>query len=191
MIFPWSKKCGVYKVTNLFNNRVYYGSSKNLVRRFGQHKSDLNRNRHANKSMQEDYAFFGSDCFEYSVVIYCSINDLKFYEQRVLNEFFDGGDLCYNQAKDACSPTKGLKFTKEHKNKIANKLMGNTNGLGNKAGKGLTPHNKTPTDIENSILSLLNINIPVKTIAKQFGIHFCSVYNIKNRHRGLNEFSVV
>ena len=45
----------IYKITNIINNRVYIGQTKQYSIRQRQHMNDLKSNRHSNTYLQEDY----------------------------------------------------------------------------------------------------------------------------------------
>ena len=45
----------VYKLTNLHNGKLYFGQSNNLLVRMMNHKADLQRGKHTNKELQQDY----------------------------------------------------------------------------------------------------------------------------------------
>mgnify|MGYP003111675838 CR=1 FL=1 len=59
---------GIYQIINKHNERVYIGCSTATQRRFRSHKSQLRKNKHANKHLQEDYNKYGLDAFEFKVV---------------------------------------------------------------------------------------------------------------------------
>lgn len=46
---------GIYKITNINNNKVYIGSSSDIERRFLEHKRDLKENKHHSYKMQNDF----------------------------------------------------------------------------------------------------------------------------------------
>ena len=46
---------GVYKITNIVNNKVYIGSSKELKNRITKHLWLLKNNRHDNIYLQKSY----------------------------------------------------------------------------------------------------------------------------------------
>jgi hypothetical protein len=46
-------KCGIYKIVNVVNGKVYIGSTKGrFASRFDSHKRDLSRNVHCNRHLQ-------------------------------------------------------------------------------------------------------------------------------------------
>ena len=48
-----NKVSGVYIIRNSKDVRVYIGSSKNIIKRFGDHMSALLRSKHINPEMQK------------------------------------------------------------------------------------------------------------------------------------------
>jgi group I intron endonuclease len=63
---------GIYKITNIINNKFYIGSaSLGFERRFIQHKSDLKQNKHRNIHLQRSYNKHGKDNFIFEIIEYC------------------------------------------------------------------------------------------------------------------------
>lgn len=63
---------GIYKITNIVNNKFYIGSaSLGFKRRFIQHKSDLKQNKHRNIHLQRSYNKHGKDNFLFEIIEYC------------------------------------------------------------------------------------------------------------------------
>ena len=86
---------GIYKIINLFNNKVYIGQSKNIWNRRKQHWTALYHNHHENAQMQKDWNKY-SKYFRFEVVEYCDIsalNDREKYWIDYYNSIEDG----YNQ----------------------------------------------------------------------------------------------
>ena len=74
------EKCGVYQIRNLINNKVYVGSSKDLLRRYWKHKKALKTNKHFNHHLQRAYnKVNGSFIFE--VIEFCPEEDQYSLEQ--------------------------------------------------------------------------------------------------------------
>lgn len=65
-----NQKCGIYKIT--CNEHSYIGSSINIYYRLKRHISDLLRNKHANKYMQNAFNKYGKDSFNFEVIEECS-----------------------------------------------------------------------------------------------------------------------
>ena len=109
---------GIYKITNLKNNKAYYGSAVNLNTRCYEHMRQLKNNEHINNHLQCSYNKYGIAYFSFSILLYCSKKDLLFYEQRFLDAYWDGGKQCYNVCKTAGS-VLGYKMSEETKQKIS------------------------------------------------------------------------
>lgn len=66
------KDSGVYKITNLLNNKMYIGSSVNLVNRSTNHRKNLKDNKHDNLHLQSSYNKYGGQNFLFEVIEYCN-----------------------------------------------------------------------------------------------------------------------
>lgn len=77
--------CGIYKIKHKPSGRYYVGSSKNIPIRIKTHFRELKRNGHHSKKFQNVWNKYGSDSFETTVVLYCSEDNLYYYEQLVLD----------------------------------------------------------------------------------------------------------
>lgn len=76
---------GVYKIINKINNKKYFGSSKNIEKRFRNHKNKLRRNRHINIILQRAWNKYGEDNFLFEIVELCDKSLLFETEQKYLN----------------------------------------------------------------------------------------------------------
>jgi len=65
-----NQKCGIYRIT--CNKHSYIGSSINIYYRLKRHISDLLKNKHANKYMQNAFNKYEKDSFEFEVIEECS-----------------------------------------------------------------------------------------------------------------------
>jgi group I intron endonuclease len=68
MLFDYqgnSLKSGVYKLTNLSNNRIYIGSAKGFKQRWYKHHYALKNNKHSNRFLQADYNKCGEYFFKF------------------------------------------------------------------------------------------------------------------------------
>ena len=99
------KKSGIYKITNKFNGRIYFGSSVDFVKRWSAHQSDLLHNRHPNQFLQNDYNIcknkHGSEPLTYEIVEFVGVNELLIREQYYLDMYFDDKNNTYNICKTA------------------------------------------------------------------------------------------
>jgi len=76
---------GVYQIKNIINNKIYIGSSKNIERRWKEHKKHLNKDLHHSYKLQRDWKEFGEDNFILEVIDEVNIEQLKEYEQYWLD----------------------------------------------------------------------------------------------------------
>lgn len=61
-------KKGIYKITNLKNNKVYIGQSENLINREWSHFYWLDRNEHHNEHLQQSYNKHGRNNFKFEIL---------------------------------------------------------------------------------------------------------------------------
>lgn len=135
---------GIYKITNLKNNKVYVGQSENLNNREWNHFYWLDRGEHHNEHLQKSYNKYGKGNFIFEVIEHTG--DLDNRELYWINEY--GGvdsKLNYN-LKDPKSkewsdyvkvkhsknmlgennPNFGNKWTNEQKEMLSKKRKGLT-----------------------------------------------------------------
>lgn len=80
------KICGIYKITNLVNGKVYIGQSIDIYRRWAQHKkigrnlSEDKYSRDYDKVLYRAMRKYGVDSFEFSIVEKCEESAL--YERE-------------------------------------------------------------------------------------------------------------
>ena len=63
--------CGIYKIENLKNGKIYIGSSVNLESREYKHFWMLERNNHDNEYLQNSYNKYGKDSFKFEIIEEC------------------------------------------------------------------------------------------------------------------------
>jgi group I intron endonuclease len=59
---------GIYKITNIKNDKCYIGESMNIERRLEEHKELLKNNSHHSYTLQHDYNIYGESAFTYDVL---------------------------------------------------------------------------------------------------------------------------
>jgi group I intron endonuclease len=131
-------KSGIYKITNIQNNKMYIGSSVNVTMRITRHKVDLKRNTHPNTHLQRTYNKNGKKVFIYEVIEYCNPDRLISLEQQYIDQLNPEYNMCKqarsvlgikrsNKTKKKLSKAlKGRKFTDEHKKKLSAAKIGTT-----------------------------------------------------------------
>lgn len=78
---------GVYAIRNVYNKKIYIGSSVQLKERWRQHKKHLENGTHHSPKLQNSWNKHGSDAFEFFVLSYCGIDELKDVEQYWIDSF--------------------------------------------------------------------------------------------------------
>lgn len=63
--------CGIYKIRNKINGKIYIGSSKNLQKRRNGHLCDLRRGRSECTGLQRAWNKYGEENFTFEVLIHC------------------------------------------------------------------------------------------------------------------------
>lgn len=57
------KGSGIYVIRNMITGHTYIGMSKNVKRRWQQHRSSLRKNKHHNKNLQQAWNKYGEGNF--------------------------------------------------------------------------------------------------------------------------------
>ena len=127
---------GIYKITNTVNNHCYIGSAVNIKKRWSLHKSDLTKQKHHSAHLQNAWNLYGSDAFQFSILLYCDKKDLLFFEQRAIDTFKPEYNICpvagsqlgcvrSAETRAKISQSKnGKQLSEEVKQKISQSLKG-------------------------------------------------------------------
>ena len=100
------KISGVYKITNTITNDFYIGSSKDVKRRWAEHKCTSRWNKCPNNPMYIDMRKYGVDKFEMQIIAEVEAGSLKEAEQK----FIELLKPTYNQMN-----AKGLNIERKKK----------------------------------------------------------------------------
>lgn len=77
---------GIYKITNLINNKCYIGQSIHIEKRFAQHKSPYEIERDKEKPLYKAFLKYGIENFSFEILEECSSEELnekeKFYIEK-------------------------------------------------------------------------------------------------------------
>lgn len=82
-----SKLCGIYKISNLTNSKIYIGSSKQIRKRWVAHIKDFIDNTHDNKKLQNHFNKYGIENFMFEIVEFCEEEDLIEIETNYILKF--------------------------------------------------------------------------------------------------------
>jgi group I intron endonuclease len=110
----------VYCIKNIYSNKFYVGSTKNVVRRKSRHFGTLRKGVHRNRRLQKDYFRYGEGAFEFIVLCKTSTKEkaLKFEQM-----FIDGFEQTYN-----ILPKAGSAEGREYTNKTLMKMSETAKG---------------------------------------------------------------
>lgn len=91
--------CGIYRIENKINNKIYIGSSIDIDKRFYKHLWMLRKGVHDNNHLQNAFNQYGEGFFEFSILEICSESELVKRENFYI-EFYCACDInCgYNQS---------------------------------------------------------------------------------------------
>lgn len=123
---------GVYKIQSLIKpERIYIGSSKDIFKRWSEHKADLVANRHRSKKLQRHYNKYGGHDLVYSIIAECTQQEILKTEQF----YIDTLKPYFNTLKIANS-RQGIPQSEKTKNKIS---LANKGKEGNRRGQKKSP----------------------------------------------------
>lgn len=109
--------CGIYKITNQINNKVYIGSSINLEKRWVNHKCLLKNLKHSNAKLQRAVNKYGLNNFIFEIILVCESDELLKFEQYYI-DLFTSYKLGYNILSKAKN-SLGYHHTKETLEKMS------------------------------------------------------------------------
>ena len=69
--------CGIYCIENTKNNKKYIGMSRDIKRRWSEHKTELNNHNHDNQYLQSSWDKYGKECFSFYIIELCDEKDLS------------------------------------------------------------------------------------------------------------------
>ena len=79
--------CGIYCIENIINNKKYIGLSRDIRRRWNEHKSELRNNDHDNIYLQRAWNTYGEDAFQFNIVELCDPSELCDKEQYYIKKY--------------------------------------------------------------------------------------------------------
>lgn len=103
------KKCGIYCIRNIVNNKVYIGKSKNIYNRIIQHKYYLKmRSVDENRYLINAWYKYGNENFEYFVLEYLEEDERNVAER----------ELFWMNAYDSLNSEKGYNLRSDSNSKM-------------------------------------------------------------------------
>lgn len=129
-------KSGIYKITNIINDKFYIGSAVNVDKRRNQHLHDLRKGKHPNTHLQRSFDKHGELSFRIEILEHCQAKYLIEKEQYYIDTLKPHYNICQvagnSTGRKASDETKlkisigrkGKKHTVEAKLKMSLKTKG-------------------------------------------------------------------
>jgi predicted GIY-YIG superfamily endonuclease len=134
---------GVYKISNTLypEGKYYIGYSRNIMKRWEQHRYDLKTKRHGNVHLQRVYDKYGSECFTYEMLQECEteeeairvessyLQDLSIRDKLYNLIFVNDKGLIYHSDESLMNMSQSQKESYTKGRVIANKRSIIINGI--------------------------------------------------------------
>jgi len=111
------KYCGIYKIRNTQNQKVYIGSSSNIKTRWRQHRYQLKKGEHHSTYLQRSWNKHGQESFAFEIIEQCSKEVLKNREQHYIDTLAPG----YNENLIAHRPPSFNELSPELQEQVREK----------------------------------------------------------------------
>ena len=92
---------GIYRITNLKNNKVYIGQAVDIEKRLEGHKRNLRGNYHINKHLQNAWNKYGEENFKFEIIEECEEDKLTEREQYWIDYYGGINDIINYNLRDA------------------------------------------------------------------------------------------
>ncbi len=202
---------GIYKITNLVNNKFYIGSAVDLKEREYEHFRRLSKNNHCNILLQNSFNKYKKESFIFEVLKLCNKKDLILKEQYYIDSLNPVFNICKiagnklevkhkEESKEKLRRTLKLKKDTEGSRKLTilqieeiKEMISNNNKLSNIANK----YNVSISTI--SKLKTTNNIIPNKNITnrlpKRNNVKYSETYLQDIKHKfissGLSKYKFI
>ena len=196
---------GIYKWTNILNNKIYIGQSTNVIRRKTEHLYTLRNNKHNNPYLQNEFNKYGEHNFKFEVIEECEEVELNAKEQYYINLYNTlNRKYGYNLKKNDGSTTR---HSEETKRKMSLSHLGKSKSYEtrlrmskafkgrklseqhkiklskNRKGKAMGEKNSqsiiSDKKAEEILIFLLNNKCSIVEVANKFDVSYDVVYNLK------------
>ena len=154
--------CGIYKIENKINGKIYIGQSVNIERRWKDHRV---RSKYKNEILYDDIREYGIENFNWIIIEECNKTELKNKEKyyiKLYNSLYPYG---YNKALGSGTP---IKLNYEQAKEIK-KALKETNETEISLAKKYKVHKNMITGINVGRFWFdENINYPIRPMAFLF-----------------------
>ena len=110
--------CGIYKIENLKNNKIYIGSSVNLKNREYQHFWLLKKNIHYNNYLQNSYNKYGKNNFSFDIIEVCLFDELIEKENFYIKKY-DSNNSIFGYNLSTVNEFRRNTYNEEVKTKLS------------------------------------------------------------------------
>lgn len=87
---------GIYKITNIINGKCYIGASKDIERRFKEHRNNYNSTQEYNKTLYKAFRKYNIINFSFEILEETSLDNMFEREKYWIN-YFDSYQNGYNE----------------------------------------------------------------------------------------------
>lgn len=201
-------KSGVYKITNIVNNKCYIGSSYDIKKRTNCHFNQLRKNIHTNSHLQRSFNKHGEDRFAVTTIIKCSIEELLILEQYLIDFYQPSYNICkiagstlgfkpslesrlkgaesrriYYQNNPMSDEVKEkhriASLGKKHTDQSKKKLSESKKNLSQKEKDRINASKfKSVNQIDPITNSIINTFTSIKEAALHMNIHYCNISDV-------------
>lgn len=126
-------KSGIYKITNIVNNKCYIGSAIVISKRFHVHKWVLKNKRKTNDHLQASYDKYGAENFKFEVLEYISDKTKLLFREQIWINYFQSYDAKFGYNKRRIPNSNlGVKRPHSEETKIKIGLANSKSQIGKK-----------------------------------------------------------
>lgn len=161
--------CGIYKIENIVNGKVYIGQSVNIYNRWQNHKTKLKLNKHYNTYLQNAWNKYGENNFNFEIVEICDESALSDKEIYYI-DYFDSFKNGYNLTTGG-EGMGGYKHTEDFCNRMSIRFAGENNPMFGRIGSEnpLFGKQKTEDQIQKMIKSRWTEDKRIENSLRVFG----------------------
>jgi|ERR1035437_1534798 group I intron endonuclease len=115
------RTCGIYAITNVVSDTVYFGQSVCMLYRLSRHKQALVLGNHENPRLQNSWNKHGESAFVFAPYFLCSEKDLDRHETWCIGAAYSLGLRSFNMAEGGRRPPsrRGAKLSVWHREQIS------------------------------------------------------------------------